>query len=63
MAGRKKNQLLNRVYSGLTSSIRLGDTTMICPICGRQIHLERINVELQMDLADGAPRGISSSLG
>ena len=57
MAGRKKNQLPNRVYSGLTSSIRLGDTTMICPICGRQIHLGRINVELQMDLADGAPRG------
>lgn len=53
MASRKKKELPNRVYSGLVSTVRLGDTTVICPICGRQIHLGKINVEVHMDIVDG----------
>lgn len=62
MANRKKKVNPYRVSTDSTSTMRLGDTTMICPICGRYIRLGRVSLDLKVEFDDNPMAGYPHNL-
>lgn len=49
---KRKNELDSRVYSSTVATLKLPDTTMVCPICGRSVRIGKVRVDVAMDLND-----------